>query len=141
MLFKLRSPVGILSFAFAALGMTAASACAQSFADVTGGNVWNNPVPIFAPEDLDPDLLDRIERVNREAAAAYQDCDRAIAQARQTTSGPRRYARPDSPARQPAPPTPQSCQRYSTLVGEADNLRQIVAEIEQSRLNPDFYTW
>lgn len=136
MLFKLCFPATI-----AVLSLTATAARAQSFADVTGGNVWNNPVPIFAPEDLDPDLLAQIERVNREGAIAYQACDRAVVEAQPTNTGPRRFARPDSPVQQPASPTPSACLRYSELVTEANALRQIVAEIEQTRLNPDFYTW
>jgi hypothetical protein len=127
--------------AIAAVVAIPVTARAQSFADVTGGNVWNNYAPIFAPEDLDPDLLARIDFVNREAPVAYQACDRAVVALQQNTDVPRRYARPDSPYRIPAPPLPQECARYSDLVGEADSLRRIVAEIEQSRLNPNFYTW
>jgi len=127
--------------AIAILSWFPQSSQAQSYADVTGGNVWNNYAPIFAPDSLDPDLLARIAAVNREGPVAYRACDRAVVALQQNTNVTRRYARPDSPERVPAPPLPQACLQYSELVEEAATLRRIVAEIEQSRLNPDFYTW
>lgn len=127
--------------AIAILSLFPLESKAQSYADVTGGNVWNNYAPIFAPDSLDPDLLARIAAVNREGPVAYQACDRAVVALQQNTNITRRYARPDSPERVPAPAVPQACLQYSEIIEEADTLRRTVAEIEQSRLNPDFYTW
>jgi hypothetical protein len=138
------------SLSILAVRLTSIPVRAQSFSDVTGGNVWNNPAPIFESEGLDPELVVQIERVNREAAAAYQACDRealeardreVISQNQQIPPSPRRYARPDSPYRLPALPLPQACYQYSELVREANRLRQIVAEMQQSRFNPDLNTW
>lgn len=125
-------------FGLVMLAGLAAPAHAQNISqgDITGTQVWNNNPPIFdidAPEIQD--LLDRIELFNSESETVYLSCSNAL----DNDSGPRRYARPDSPnASKPLPP---ACMRLMELERESITLRQEVTVIEDEYGNPDFLIW
>lgn len=128
----------IFWFGLVMLAGFAAPAQAQNISqgDITGTQVWNNNPPIFdvdAPEIQD--LINRIELFNDESETVYLSCSAAL----DDDSGPRRYARPDSPnASKPLPP---ACARLIELERESITLRQEVTAIEEEYGNPDFLIW
>ncbi len=111
----------------------------RSYADITGTNIWNNNAPIFETgDDLDPELLERIERFNEEATATYNSCNAALDSIGENPVGPRRFAR--RPSNQTAS-LPIACQQLEQLRGEADELAAEIDRVQASRSNPDLQTW
>lgn len=106
--------------------------------DITGTNIWNNTAPLFKGNGIDPAVVERVNRVNREAQEAFTACDSAISEAEQQSAPkPRRFAR--RPA--PTPPVPQACVRLEELRAEAETLRATLAEIQKTGGNPSTRTW
>lgn len=130
----------IVSFSMLVLGAIATPAQAdRSYSDITGTNIWNNTAPIFETDGkLDPDLIERINRINRESAAAFDACNTAIAQVEQRVETPRRFAREPSTE---TLPVPTACRQLEELRGQAESLRRTLEQVEQSRTNPEFLTW
>lgn len=127
---------------FAALlvivGLPTFAKAESNFSDITGTNYWNNVAPGFYDDyKLDPELVDRINRINSEGEAAYQACNAAIAQLEQAVPETRRFAR------RPAPPpeVPAACQQLESLRAEAASLRTTLEEIARARPKPDTRTW
>ncbi|MGB3693028.1 MAG: hypothetical protein WA865_21400 [Spirulinaceae cyanobacterium] len=114
------------------------SAQAQSYSDITGTNIWNNVAPISGDgSQLDPQLAERIDRLNRESAEAYQECNAAITLAEQNTPSTRRYSR--QPNNNVA--VPIACRQLETLRVEMDDLRFALANQSELTANTDFSTW
>ena len=111
----------------------------RSYSDITGTNIWNNNAPIFDTDTkLDPQLIENINRVNRESESAFNACNAAIAQGGQNIPTTRRFAR--QPSGQTAE-VPVACRQLEQLRAEAENLRRTVQEAERSRSNSAFLTW
>lgn len=111
----------------------------RSFSDITGTNIWNNTAPIFDTDDqLDPNLVERVTRINRESETAFNACNAAIAQTEQNGPTTRRFAR------QPSNQTggvPVACRQLEELRAEAQTLRTTLEEVRRSRGNSAFLTW
>ncbi len=111
---------------------------AQSYSDITGTNIWNNVAPISGDgSQLDPELAERIEMLNRESAEAYNECNAAITLAEQNTPPVRRYSR--QPNNNVA--VPIACQQLEALRVEMDDLRFALANESELTANTDFSTW
>lgn len=132
---KLSSIVGILILA----GSFASPAQAEpNFSDITGTNYWNNVAPGFYDDFKPaPELLERIDRINREGEAAFQACNAAIAQIEQAAPSPRRFSR------RPAPPAevPVACQQLESLRAEAAEVRLTLEELDRTRPKPETRAW
>ncbi len=83
--------------------------------DITGTNIFDNPIIIIQPgEGLDPDILDTARRLADEIDDAYLAC----ACDNSATTGPRRFARgPGDPNAVCANP---ACDRLEQLLEEAN---------------------
>ena len=125
-----------LSLITGALG--AASVHAQSYSDITGTNIWNNVAPISGDgSQLDPELAERINRLNRESAEAYEECNAAITLAEQNRPPIRRYSRnPNNNA-----PVPIACRQLEALRLEMNDLRIALEDQSELTANTDFSTW
>lgn len=95
-------------------GFLALPATAQvpNQSDLTGTNVWNNPVPVFRNNgQLKPEILDNARRLDGELYNASNRCCNAP-----PPSSPRRFARgardPNEVCISP------DCQELNSLVGE-----------------------
>jgi hypothetical protein len=111
----------------------------SSYSDITGTNIWNNTAPIFDSKSrIDPDLISNINRVNRDAEAAYNACNAAIDQAAQNAPTTRRYARRPLTA---TVEVPVACRQLEQLRAEAENLRSRVDEVQRTRSSTAFGTW
>lgn len=121
-------------------GLIAAPARAdRSYSDITGPNIWNNTAPIFDTEaKFDPDLMDRVTRINQEAEQAYNACNAAIAQAEQNVPTTRRFAR--RPSGETAA-VPVACRQLEELRAEAETLRATLEEAQRSRTTSAYGTW
>lgn len=136
----LKSIAWIAGLSIVTAGLIATPARAdRSYSDITGTNIWNNTAPVFDTDTkLDPDLIDRITRVNRDSEQAFDACNAAISQGEQNVPTIRRFAR------RPATETgavPVACQQLEELRTEAENLRVTLEEVQRSRSNPAFLTW
>lgn len=80
--------------------------------DITGTNVWNNPVPIFRNNgQLKPEILDNARRLDQELGNTSNRCCNAP-----LPTGPRRFARgPRDPNEVCISP---DCEQLNSLVGE-----------------------
>lgn len=136
----IKSIAWVAGLSIVTAGLIAAPASAdRSYSDITGTNIWNNTAPIFETDtELDPDLIDRVTRVNRDSEQAFDACNAAIAQAEQNVPRERRFAR--RPATETAG-LPVACRQLEELRTEAENLRVTLEEVDRSRSNPAFLTW
>ena len=111
----------------------------SSYSDITGTNIWNNTAPIFDSKSrIDPDLISNINRVNRDAEAAYNACNAALDQAVQNAPTTRRFARRPLTA---TVEVPVACQQLEELRSQAENLRTKAEEVERTRSSTAFGTW
>lgn len=121
-------------------GLIAAPASAdRSYSDITGTQIWNNHAPVFETDTtFDPDLVDRVTQLNREAEQAFDACNAAIGQAEQNVPTERRFARrPSSETAQ----LPAACRQLEELRAEAENLRVTLQEAERSTSSSAYATW
>lgn len=111
----------------------------SSFSDITGTNIWNNVAPIFeGGSKIDPQLLDRITRINQESETAFNACNAAIAQIEQMAPTTRRFAR--QPSGQNAE-VPVACRQLEQLRAQAESLRATVEEVNRTRSSSEYATW
>lgn len=111
----------------------------RSYSNITGTNIWNSTAPIIDDDfPIDPALITRVQQVNANATARYQECIAAIAAAEQNvpTIPPRQYLRRD-----PRVPYPQACNDLETLRSEADSLRGQIKKIQEEAANRSTATW
>jgi hypothetical protein len=134
-----------ISLSMLAGGLIATSAQAKppgsfsSFSDITGTNIWNNVAPIFEGSGtFDPELIEDIERVNREGQSAFNACSAALAQIEQNIPSTRRFAR--QPSNQTVE-VPMACRQLEQLRTEANNLRATVEEARSRISRSEFATW
>lgn len=129
--------VGLIALALVS-GLASPARADRSYPSITGTNVWNAPAPGFQDRfRLDPDLVNQVQQLNRDAAERYRACDAAIAQIEQTPPPPRRFARNPVPPPQP----PAACLDLEALRGEATTLQSTLEEIERNRPKPATRTW
>jgi len=111
----------------------------RSYSNITGTNIWNSTAPIIDDDfPIDPALITRVQQVNANATARYQECISAIAAAEQNvpTIPPRQYLRRD-----PRVPYPQACTDLEILRSEADSLRGQIQKIQEEAANRSTATW
>lgn len=113
------------------------SAQANSFSDITGGNIWNNNPPILDPGDqIDPALIERVNLLNENSQQAYIECNSAIDQIEANAPDERRLGRVNV-----IPPVPQSCQELQSLRQEMDSMRNLLESLEETYANPSLAPW
>ena len=131
----------ISSLCLGTLVIAAPAKADGSFPDISGTNVWNSTAPIFhrGGRGVDPQLIERVRRLNSEADQAYKECDARVLAAQQGGSrGPRQFLR--NPQNADAE-FPAACQRLNELRQEAVSLRSQLEEAGRSGGNAAFRTW
>lgn len=111
----------------------------RSYSNITGTNIWNSTAPIIDDDfPIDPALVAKVNQINTDAAARYQECIDAIVAAEQSvpSGAPRQYLRQD-----PRKPYPQACVDLETLRSEAASLRDQIKEIQEAAAARSAGTW
>lgn len=110
-----------------------------SFSDISGTNIWNNIPPMLGTDGkIDPNLIENINRINRESEAAFNACNAALDQIEQNTPTTRRFAR--QPSTQTAE-VPVACRQLEQLRAEGENLRAAVEDANRMGSSSQFAAW
>jgi hypothetical protein len=104
---------------------------APNQSDITGGNIFNNPAPIFENDGkLDPGIVNNARRLSQELGEASSRCCTASAPV-----GPRRFAR--SPGNSNQACNSPSCEQLNSLVQETkvflDDVNRQVEQVTDNR--------